>query len=201
MDVSPGLRERKKERTRRRIHQEALRLAVERGLDAVTVEEIAARAEISRRTFSNYFAGKEDACLYGDASSMEDFLAALRERPAREPAWSALRAAARTVYASRDPSPDREWLQSTRLALAHPALLGRRLAGRHGFLDEVARGLQGRALPAGMSRPGLLASVFVSAFVHGLHEWAREGAATLPEVLEAVLDEAGAAFTDPAPSP
>ncbi|MFD6100517.1 TetR/AcrR family transcriptional regulator [Nocardiopsis flavescens] len=201
MDVSPGLREIKKERTRRRIHQSALRLVVERGLDAVTVEEIAAGAEVSRRTFSNYFAGKEDACLYGDTSAMEDFLAALRARPAHESAWTALRATARTLYRALDPSPDPAWAQSTRLALKHPALLGRRLAGQHGFLREMTALLGGRALPAGMHRHGLLASVFLSALLHGVHEWTREGGRPLGEVVEEVLDEVGAAFGDPRPAP
>ncbi|WP_306369270.1 TetR/AcrR family transcriptional regulator [Nocardiopsis sp. CC223A] len=201
MDVSPGLRERKKERTRLRIHRAALRLVVEHGLDAVTVEEIAAGAEVSRRTFSNYFAGKEDACLYGDAAHMDDFLATLRARPAHESAWTALRATARTVHAARDLSPDREWVQTTRLALKHPALLGRRLAGRQGFLRETTALLGGRTLPAGMHRPGLLASVFLSALLHGLHEWTEEGTGPLDEVVEAALDEVGAAFTDPAPPP
>ncbi|MFL1376482.1 MULTISPECIES: TetR/AcrR family transcriptional regulator [unclassified Nocardiopsis] len=201
MDDSPGLRERKKERTRLRIHEAALRLVVEHGLDAVTVEEIAAGAEVSRRTFSNYFAGKEDACLYGDTAHMEEFLTTLRARPAHESAWTALRATVRAVYAARDLSPDREWAQSTRLALKHPALLGRRLAGQRGFLHEMTGLLGDRALPAGMSRPGLLASVFVSALLHGLHEWTQEGTGPLDEVVDAVLDEVGAAFADPAPSP
>ncbi|MGQ4271556.1 TetR/AcrR family transcriptional regulator [Nocardiopsis changdeensis] len=201
MDISPGLRERKKERTRLRIHRAALRLIVERGLDAVTVEEIAASAEVSRRTFSNYFAGKEDACLYGDTAHMEDFLTVLRTRPAHESAWTALRATVRTVYDARDLSPDREWAQSTRLALKHPALLGRRLAGQQGFLHEMTALLGDRALPAGMHRPGLLASVFLSALLHALHEWTQEGTGTLDGVMDSVLDEVGAAFTDPAPPP
>ncbi|CAL9362106.1 hypothetical protein SUDANB121_00695 [Nocardiopsis dassonvillei] len=201
MDVSPGLRELKKERTRLRIHRAALRLVAERGLDAVTVEEIAACAEVSRRTFSNYFAGKEDACLYGDAASAGEFLDALRARPAPEPAWTALRAAGRAVHTSHGPSPDRERMQAARLAFEHPALLGRRLAGRQGLLLEAAGELSGRALPAGVSRPALLVTVFLSAFVHGLHEWVQEGSGTLGEVLEGVLDEAGAAFADPAPPP
>ena len=199
MDISPGLRERKKEQTRLRIHQAALRLIVERGLDAVTVEEIAARAEVSRRTFSNYFAGKEDACLYGDAAHMDEFLAILRARPAHEPAWTALRAAVHGVYVLNDPSPDREWAQSTRLALKHPSLLGRRLAGQQGFLRETTELLSGRTLPAGMHSPGLLASVFLSALLHSLHEWTQEGAGHLGAMVDAALDEVGVAFTDPAP--
>jgi AcrR family transcriptional regulator len=56
-----GLRERKKTATRQALHEAAVRLAVERGVDNVTIEAIADAASVSRRTFSNYFAGKEQA--------------------------------------------------------------------------------------------------------------------------------------------
>ncbi|MFC7467789.1 TetR/AcrR family transcriptional regulator [Actinomadura keratinilytica] len=57
-DAPLGLRERKKAATRQAVHEAAMRLTREHGLDHVTVEAIADAAEISRRTFSNYFAGR-----------------------------------------------------------------------------------------------------------------------------------------------
>ncbi|MEO3860014.1 helix-turn-helix domain-containing protein [Acrocarpospora sp. B8E8] len=60
---SPGLRERHRLRTIKELNRAAVELVMEHGLTAVTVEAIADRAGVSRRTFFNYFATKEDAVL------------------------------------------------------------------------------------------------------------------------------------------
>ncbi|WP_424935860.1 MULTISPECIES: TetR/AcrR family transcriptional regulator [Bacteria] len=58
-----GRRERKKQLTRRAIHEAALHLVEEHGLDGVTVEQICEAADISSRTFFNYFPSKAAAAL------------------------------------------------------------------------------------------------------------------------------------------
>lgn len=63
MTQQPGLRERKRHDTRRRIIDSATRLVAEHGFEAVTVEQICAEAGISRRTFFNYMESKDEAVL------------------------------------------------------------------------------------------------------------------------------------------
>lgn len=59
-----GWRDQKKNQTKARIQQEALRLFSEQGYQATTAEQIAARAQVSRATFFRYFATKADTIVY-----------------------------------------------------------------------------------------------------------------------------------------
>src|SRR5580698_2065025 len=97
-DGGAGLRERKKLATRQAIGAAAMRLAIERGLENVLVEDIAAAADVSPRTFNNYFASKYEAisALALDRSARVG--QALRRRPAAEGLWEAIRAAVLDVY-------------------------------------------------------------------------------------------------------
>ncbi|MEV5338971.1 TetR family transcriptional regulator [Streptomyces sp. NPDC052676] len=89
----PGLRERKKQRTRDALIRAALELFTTRGYEQTTVDEIAAAVDVSQRTFFRYFAGKEDAALAAQQLAMDHFVEALRARPAQEPPLEALRRA------------------------------------------------------------------------------------------------------------
>src|SRR3954469_8561476 len=100
-----GLRERKKVATRQALHEAAVRLTVEHGLDRLTVEAIADAADVSRRTFSNYFANKEEALLWSDRARMARFLELVASRPAGESPWAAMSAAAVELVAGHADDP------------------------------------------------------------------------------------------------
>ncbi len=89
--VAGGRRERKKRETRLALAAAALRLAVEKGPDNVTVEEISEAADVSVRTFFNYFPHKEHAILGRDPEDLERSLTRLREAPADQSPLTMLR--------------------------------------------------------------------------------------------------------------
>jgi AcrR family transcriptional regulator len=78
-DQIPGLRERKKIKTRETIRREAFRLIQENGYAATTVEQIAEAAEVSPSTFFRYFPTKESVVLADDTDPV--ILNALEEQP------------------------------------------------------------------------------------------------------------------------
>ncbi|WP_049562474.1 acyl-CoA-like ligand-binding transcription factor [Nonomuraea sp. SBT364] len=85
-----GLRERKKQATREALTLAALRLALERGMEHVRVEDIAAEAGVSPRTFNNYFSSKYEALAARHADRVRRSAEVLRERPGDEPLWEAI---------------------------------------------------------------------------------------------------------------
>ncbi|MEU0534771.1 TetR family transcriptional regulator [Amycolatopsis tolypomycina] len=124
-----GLRERKKQETRIALSWAAIRLTVEHGFANVRIEDIAAEAGVSTRTFSNYFGSKGEAIVARHHDRARAIAAALRERPAGEPIWDAITQAALDGYALGEPVPggqaaDRSWLEGLRLMVAEPALQG-----------------------------------------------------------------------------
>jgi AcrR family transcriptional regulator len=91
VSVEPGLRARKKERTRQQIAEAAHALFTEHGFDAVTVADVARAADVSQGTVFNYFPTKEEL-FYGGMELFEaQLVEAVRERPRGESVPTAFR--------------------------------------------------------------------------------------------------------------
>lgn len=194
MGSTVGLRERKKAATRRAVHEATLRLTVEHGFDNVTVEAIAEAADISRRTFSNYFTGKEDALLYGEEQHIRALVQTVRDRPATESAWTALRASLQALAAGSDEQPDRERALRYRLARKHPALLARQLANLAALERDLESAIADRKCPQRV-RPRVLVAAFLAGLRIAQSIWIEEEQArNLPDVIAEILDELATPF-------
>jgi AcrR family transcriptional regulator len=125
---TPGLRERKKQRTRELIAETARSLFAERGFERVTVAEIARAAEVSQQTVFNYFPSKEDLVYWRLESFEEELLATIRDRAPGESALTAfgrVLLAQRGLLASDDPDARERLTAITRMIVGSPALLAR----------------------------------------------------------------------------
>ena len=87
----PGLRERKRRRTRAAIARAALELFDRQGFQETTIPQIAAAADVSPRTVSGYFPHKEDLAFPESDEAFESLSLRLRERPDHETTAAALR--------------------------------------------------------------------------------------------------------------
>ena len=104
--MTVGLRERNKLRRTEQITQAALRLFAERGFDGATIDEIAAAANVSRRTFFRYFARKEDVILDWKRQTAEELREAIDARPDDESPLDAVHGALATVAAGYGEQPE-----------------------------------------------------------------------------------------------
>jgi AcrR family transcriptional regulator len=119
-----GLRERKKLATREALSAAALRLALERGPQNVRVEDIAAAAGVSPRTYNNYFASREQAIVAAVAAERALRVgAALRARPADEPLARAVVEVVVEQYATADEPGRAELMMITSAAGLRAAFL------------------------------------------------------------------------------
>jgi len=126
----PGLRERKKARTRAAIREHALRLFREQGYEATTVDQIAAAADVSPSTFFRYFPTKEDVVLQDDLDVLA--IEAFEAQPADLSPVAAFRAAARSAFAAFGEDERSRLRETTALILSVPEL-------RAKAMDEFAR--------------------------------------------------------------
>lgn len=106
MSTPTDLRSRKRLATRQSISNAATRLFLERGFDQVTVDEIAAAAEVGRMTVFNHFPRKEDMFFDRDEEGREMLLDVLRQPDSRVAPIETLRLLAHRLVAEQSPFVD-----------------------------------------------------------------------------------------------
>ena len=198
MPSDSGLRERKKAATRLALSTAALRLASERGVGNVTVEDIAAEAGTSTRTFFNYFPTKEAAFVGDDLDRAQAFVTTVVEAPPGTPIWDLLRDTAVETMAARDRSADERALKES-LARSDPAFLSWLLAAYTRLENELVVEL-GRRLPhAGAMEVRLLSNAASAAVRAATETWLEADAGTPEEyvvLLRAAFDRYAPALGD-----
>ncbi|WP_043631769.1 TetR/AcrR family transcriptional regulator [Nonomuraea candida] len=137
MSERPGLRERKKAKTRALIQKEALRLFRDQGYAATTVEQIAEAAEVAPSTVFRYFPTKEDLVL---VDQFPPFVEALDAVPPEFGPVRAVRTAMRAVIEGQTPQERADSVARELLMLTMPELWAASIANVTG----VARTLQER---------------------------------------------------------
>jgi AcrR family transcriptional regulator len=171
-----GRRERKKRDTRRALETAALRLARERGPEHITVEEIADAADVSVRTFFNYFSCKEEAIVGGD-SDPSGLVERLLARPAGEPPLVAVgRALGGAFELATETWADRR-VARQQLVREHPSLLPRHLAAHHAIERELLRALEQRlgVEPDSSMYPALVVTTAVNGMRLAIASWDATG--------------------------
>jgi AcrR family transcriptional regulator len=200
-----SLRERKKLATRRALRRVALDLVSERGFAHVTIEDIAEAADVSPRTFFNYFPSKE-AVLFGTSP---DRIEAVREGILRAAPGESALAAVRVVLAGEARHRAEElwalggdaasWLRRMKSAQADPHLraahASQMAAGERLVAEAVAERLG--TDPDRDPYPGLLAATATAVMRATLTFWAASGGAvSLDELTRLACDALAAGLPE-----
>jgi AcrR family transcriptional regulator len=197
-----GLRERKKLATRQALSSAALRLAVERGLDNVTIADITAEADVALRTFRNYFASKHEAIAAIGADRARRIGLSLLDRPAGEPLWEALTRAVLEHYQGTDQAYSRETMAALARVLQTPAMRGEYLKVNFEMQSALAAAIAERTgtdLEADMF-PQILAGAVTAASQVAIRRWyAADPPEALRPILERALRQLASACSQPAP--
>jgi len=181
----PGLRERKKAKTREAIQHHALELFRTHGYAATTVDQIVTAAEVSESTFFRYFPTKEAVVLTDELDPL--FAAALLEQPAKLGVVAALRHAMRSVFETMNADELADLRDRSVMILDVPELWGAALVqlteGMQLIADMVAQRL-GRTADEAEVRT--FAGAFTGVMIGLQQTWAEQ-----PEVdIVDSLDEA-----------
>jgi len=181
MTEEPGLRERKKLRTRQLIADTARQMFAEHGFDAVPVAAVARAAEVSEATVFNYFPTKEDLVFQGMEAFETELLAAIRDRPAGEPivvAFARFVLQPRGLLAAENDRSASYLTGISKMIAASPALLAR----EREILARYTASLAALIAEDTAADPGDLRPWVVARALIGIHH-------SLIELVRRLLDE------------
>jgi AcrR family transcriptional regulator len=208
----PGLRERKKQRTRLAIVEVASRLFLEQGYQQTTLVQIAEEADVAPSTFFNYFPTKVDIVFCMVDAVIESAQSRLIERPAGEPATQAI-----VSWLTEDlPGVEQPYAEAIRrfpkIIESAPELVAEQRL-RMALLEDVLAAGFARDLdesPDGM-RARVLGAMALGAILEAWHAWYEKHAGDVDFHLEGLLQakaehvshvlERGLAFIDLLPAP
>lgn len=159
--VREDLRTARRRQTRAAITEAAVGLALERGAAAVTVDEIAAAAGVSRRTFFNYFHAKEDALVHGPPDLDPDDVAAFTADTASS--WLDALRQLMLRHTAQVMTARGEILRSFRLVESDPELLPVLLKRFEEFDRRLITVIEARAERVGHSLDAELVAAVVTA--------------------------------------
>lgn len=203
---STGLRERKKRRTRDALVLAALELFTTQGYEETTVDEIAEAVEVSQRTFFRYFASKEEVVFAVQEMVESRFIAELRQRPAPEAPFEAMRRAVLCAWNSIGEAiealvPVELHMRTYRMIESTPSLLAAHLRRSIDLENQIA-GLIAEREGLDMAldpRPRVAVAAFTGVMRVSGQLWVQErdtSVDSLRELTEVHLDQLGPALSE-----
>jgi AcrR family transcriptional regulator len=200
MAAVPGLRERKRDRLRKELHQAATDLFLQNGFEATTIDEIVAIANVSRRTFFRYFDTKEDAWFGSPDADRELIETIIANRPASESPLASARLAYRRLMDDYQTDSARG-LAMARLATFTPALRAKLAWFRERAVNAIADALSKRAgTPPDDLTPHVIAANAVWTIAAAVDRWiVEDGARPIDDIVDEAFARADAAFAEQLP--
>ncbi|MCG5218762.1 acyl-CoA-like ligand-binding transcription factor [Streptosporangium soli] len=193
-----GRRDRKKQETREALTRSALKLVLERGIGGVTVEDISGEADVSSRTFFNYFSSKEEAVLGATPLVRARIADRVAAAPADLPIVETLRLVMRAEVAEVEEGHDLA-RQRMRICEENPSLLPYLVASGMELEQGLAAAIADRTgIKESDGYPVLVAAVVAATLRATMMRWSgTAGERPLADLLDEAFDLLAGGFAVP----
>ena len=174
------------ERARRLLQTAALELFAERGYEATTTADIAARAGVNHRTYFRHFIDKREVLFDGEAALRERLVDGVRDARPQAPALEVLLHAFRSVFPQFETNRAFAAPRAT-IIRSHPSLRERSEAKKAGLVAALAAALEDRGIPR--SSAGLAAEIGMAVFTGATDAWLNDPSQSLEAYLQDRFEE------------